>query len=177
MNTEVVCQFLLQWTTFYQNSPPWLVRPEWPYMASAHSFTELNKAVVHVIRLVSFLWLRFQSVWPIMVKVSRLLEDSWSEKLTEVEIGSCSDGLGHAQWVQWLNWIEFSAEFSHSVVSNSLRPYEPQHARPPCPSQTPGVYSNSCPSSWWCHPAISSCVIPFAFCPQSLPASGSFQMS
>ena len=64
----------------------------------AHSFIELDKAVVHVIRLVSFLWLHFQSVWPIMVKVSRLLEDSWSEKLTEVEIRSCSDGLVHAQF-------------------------------------------------------------------------------
>ena len=66
--------------------------------------------------------------------------------------------------------------FSHSVVSDSLRPHESQHARPPCPSPTPGVYSNSCPSSWWCHPAILSSVIPFS-CPQSLPASGSFSMS
>ena len=52
-----------------------------------------------------------------------------------------------------------------------------QHARPPCPSPTPGVHSNSSPSSWWCHPAISSSVIPFSFCPQSLPASGAFPMS
>ena len=70
-----------------------------------------------------------------------------------------------------------SVQFSHSVVSDSLRPHESQHARPPCPSQTPGVYSNSCPSSRWCHPAISSSVIPFSSCPQSLPASGSFPMS
>ena len=66
-----------------------------------------------------------------------------------------------------------SVQFSCSVVSNSLWPHESQHARPPCPSQTPGVYSNSCPSSRWCHPAISSSVIPFSSCPQSLPASGS----
>ena len=59
----------------------------------------------------------------------------------------------------------------------TLRPHEPQHARPPCPSETPGVYSDSCPSSWWCHPAISSSVVPFSSCPQSLPASGSFPMS
>ena len=62
-------------------------------------------------------------------------------------------------------------------MSDSLRPQEPQHTRPPCPSPTPGVYSNSCPSSQWCHPAISSSVIPFSSCPQSLPASGSFRMS
>ena len=70
-----------------------------------------------------------------------------------------------------------SVRFSRSVVSDSLRPHEPQHARPPCPSPTPGVYSNSCPSSWWCHPTISSSVVPFSSCPQSLQASGSFPMS
>ena len=68
-------------------------------------------------------------------------------------------------------------QFSRSVVSNSLQPHESQHARPPCPSPTPKVYSNPCPSSWWCHPAISSSVVPFSSCPQSLPASGSFHMS
>ena len=56
-------------------------------------------------------------------------------------------------------------------MSNSFRPYESQHTRPPRPSPTPGVHSNSCPSSWWCHPAISSSVVPFSSCPQSLPAS------
>ena len=70
-----------------------------------------------------------------------------------------------------------SVQFSCSVVSNSLRPQEPQYTRPPCPSATPRVYSNSCPLSKWCHPTISSSVIPFSSCPQSLPASGSFQMS
>ena len=68
------------------------------------------------------------------------------------------------------------SQFSHSVVSDSLRPHEP-HTRPPCPSPTPGVYSNSCPLSRWCHPAISSSVIPFSSCPQSFPASRSFPMS
>ena len=68
-------------------------------------------------------------------------------------------------------------QFSCSVVSNSLRPHESQHARPPCPSPTPGVHPNSCSLSRWCHPAISSSVIPFSSCPQSLPASGSFPMS
>ena len=70
-----------------------------------------------------------------------------------------------------------SVQFSRSVMSNSLQPHEPQHARPPCPSPTPRVYSNSCPSSRWCHPAISSSVVPFSSCPQSLPGSGSFPMS
>ena len=70
-----------------------------------------------------------------------------------------------------------SVQFSHSVVSHSLQPHGLQHTRPPCPSSTPGVYSNSCPLSWWCHPTISSSVIPFSSHLQSFPASGSFQMS
>ena len=70
-----------------------------------------------------------------------------------------------------------SVQFSYSVMSSSLRPHGPQHTRPPCPSPTPGVYPNSCPLRWWCHPTISSSVIPFFSCPQSFPASGSFQMS
>ena len=64
-----------------------------------------------------------------------------------------------------------------SVVSNSLQPHGLQHARLPCPSPTPGAYSNSCPLSQWCHPNISSSVVPFSSCPQSFPASWSFQMS
>ena len=68
-----------------------------------------------------------------------------------------------------------SVQFSRSVVSDSLWPHELQHARPSCPSPTPGVYSNSRPLSRWCHPAISSSVVLFSSCPQSLPASGSFQ--
>ena len=70
-----------------------------------------------------------------------------------------------------------SVQFSRSVMSDSLRSHEPQHARPPCPSPTCGVYPNPCPLSQWCHPTISSSVVPFSSCPQSVPASGSFQMS
>ena len=74
--------------------------------------------------------------------------------------------------------IQFSSvQFSRSVMSDSLQPHELQHARPPCPSPIPGVYSYSCPLSWWCHPTISSSVVPFSSCPQSFPASSSFQMS
>ena len=77
--------------------------------------------------------------------------------------------------------IKYIHQFSQSVQSlscvDSLQPHELQHARPPCPSPTPGVHSDSCPSSWWCHPAISSSVVPFSSCPQSLPASEFFPMS
>ena len=74
-------------------------------------------------------------------------------------------------------FITYSVQFSHSVVSDSLWPHESQHVRPPCPSWTPRVHSNSHPSSWWCYPAISSSVIPFSALPQSLPASECFPMS
>ena len=70
-----------------------------------------------------------------------------------------------------------SVQFSHSVMSDSLQPQELQHARPPCPSPTPGVHTNSCPLNWWCHPAILSFVVPFSSCHQFLPASQSFPMS
>ena len=71
----------------------------------------------------------------------------------------------------------FLVQFSLSVVSNSLQPHGLQHNRPPCPSPARGVYSNSCPLSRWCHPTVSSSVIPFSSCLQSFPESGSFQMS
>ena len=85
-------------------------------------------------------------------------------------------------WGKNLCWIrdhnQFSSvQVSQLTVSDSLRPHESQHARPPCPSPTPWVHSNSHPLSWWCHPAISSSVVPFSSCPQSLPASESFPMS
>ena len=70
-----------------------------------------------------------------------------------------------------------SVQFSLSVMSDSLRPHGLQHARPPCPSPTPGAHSNSCPSSRWHHPTISSSVVPFSSCPQSFPASGSLHIS
>ena len=79
-----------------------------------------------------------------------------------------------------LRVVAFSStlvQFSCSVMSDSLWPHELQHIRPPCPSPTPRVHTKPCPSSRWCHPAISSSVVPFSSCPQSLPASGSFPMS
>ena len=76
------------------------------------------------------------------------------------------------------NWLSFLTQFSSVTQSClTLRPHELQHARPPCPSPTAGVYPNPCPLSRWCHPTISSSLVPFSSCPQSFPASGSFQMS
>ena len=80
-------------------------------------------------------------------------------------------------WLLLRDLVYGSVQFSRSVVSDSLRPHELQHARPPCPSPTPGVHSDSRPSSPWCHPAISSSVVPFSSYPQSFPASGSFPVS
>ena len=79
--------------------------------------------------------------------------------------------------MQCFTQVRGSVQFSRSVVSDSLRPHELQHSRPPCPSPTPGVHSNSHPLRWWCHTAVSSSVVPFSSCPQSLPASESFPMS
>ena len=95
---------------------------------------------------------------------------------------SCTCEWGWARWYSMGSALKTSVQFSsvqfiRSVVSNSLRLHGLQHARPPCPSPTPRVHPNSCPSSRWCHPAISSSVVPFSSCPQSLPESGSFPMS
>ena len=74
-------------------------------------------------------------------------------------------------------FVFISIQLSHLVMFDSLWPHKPQHARPPCPSPAHRVYPNSCPWSRWCYPTISSSVVPFSSCPQSFPASGSFQMS
>ena len=95
-----------------------------------------------------------------------------------------NQGLLHCTWIlyqlSYLGSPPFtfsSVQFSRSVMSDSLRPHELQHARPPCPSPTPGVHSDSCPLSRWCHPAISTSVVPFSSCPHPLPASESFPVS
>ena len=93
----------------------------------------------------------------------------------------CKDGLKVKSWRKsyhaYSEHKKGSVQFSRSVVSNSLRPHESQHARPPCPSPAPGVHSGLHPLSQWCHSAISSSVIPFSPCPQSFPAARCFQMS
>ena len=94
--------------------------------------------------------------------------------------GSCSIfSVILLQWLMGMGYkvFEGSVKFSHSVISDSLLHHILQHARLPCPSPTPGACSSSCPSSWWCHPTISSSVILFSSCLQSFPASGSFPMS
>ena len=93
-----------------------------------------------------------------------------------LESRNSSDSLKHTQTHKSTR-RSGSVQFSCSVVSDSLRPHESQHARPPCPSSTPRVHPDSHPSSQWCHPAISSSVVPFSSCPQSLPVSGSFPIS
>ena len=88
------------------------------------------------------------------------------------------DLIMKSHYILWFRGTDpTKLQFSHSVVSNSLWPHGLQHTRPPCPSPTPEVYPNSCPLSWWCHPAISSSVLPFSSCLQSFPGSGSFQIS
>ena len=149
----------------------------------------------------SYLWVRvcyslshvllFATPWtvshqaPLSMKFSR--KEYWSElpfpspgDLPDPGIKLWSPALqGETLWSEPLGKQEnnSSVQFSCSVMSDSLWPHELQHARPPCPSLSPGVHSNSRPSSRWCHPAISSSVVPFSFCPQSLPASKSFPMS
>ena len=100
---------------------------------------------------------------------------AWRIPWTEEPGGLPSTGLQSQTRLKWLS--NSSVQFSRSVVSDSLRPHESQHTRPPCPSPTPGVHPNPCPLSRWCHPTISSSVVPFSSCPQSFPSSGSFQMS
>ena len=90
---------------------------------------------------------------------------------------SVTNSLQGRSQKKWDLTLFSSVQFSCSVMSDSLRPHESQHARPPCPSPTPGVHWELCPSSQWCHPAISSSVVPFSSCPQSLPASKSSPMS
>ena len=101
---------------------------------------------------------------------------AWRIPWTEELVGYSPQG--HRVEHDWVTNIQFSwVDFSCSVMSDSLLLHGLQHARPPCPWSTPGAYSNSCPLSWWCHPVMSSSVVLFSSCPQSLPASESFPMS
>ena len=94
----------------------------------------------------------------------------------KIAVHYCIKPIGRSMFSSLSSKIH-SVQFSRSVMSDSLGPHELQHASPPCPSPTPGVHSNSCPSSPWCHPAISFSVVSLSSCPQSLPASESFPMS
>ena len=101
---------------------------------------------------------------------SSIIHNSQKVEITQTSINWWTDR-------HCLSIMEYSVQFSRSVMSASLQPHEPQHARPPCPSPTPRVHPKPCPSSQWCHPTISSSVIPFSSCLQYFPASGSFRMS
>ena len=150
------------------------------------------KNVQTITQLYSFhmlarLWLKsfrldFNSMWTKNFQLYMLEVGFWRGRGTRDQIAQNlldheeSKGVPEKHLLLLHLWL-CSVQFSHSVVSDSLQPYESQHARPPCPSPTPGVHSDSCSSSQWCHPAISSSVVPFFSCPQSLPAPKSFPMS
>ena len=104
-----------------------------------------------------------REAWCAPVNRSQRVEHNWATELSVLECASYR--------------LNVSVKFSRLVMSDSLQPHESQHSRPPSPSPSPRVHSNSRPSSWWCHPAISSSVVPFSSCPQFLPASESFPMS
>ena len=124
-------------------------------------------------RVLSFAGLLEIKPWILYINCEKK-KDKWIWIIEWEERGFLRDNLSRRGWEE----TELSSvQFSHSVVYDSLRPHELQHTRPPCPSPTPGVHPNSCPSSQWCHPAISPSVVPFSSCPQSLPVSESFPMS
>ena len=104
----------------------------------------------------------------------RTLWTTWCQP-SEIDFG-LPKYINKHMWLYATTMVNL-VQFSCSVMSDSLWPHGPQHARPPCPSSTPRVYSNSSPLSWWCHPTILSSVVPFSSCLQSFSASGSFQMS
>ena len=115
-----------------------------------------------------FLNLHFQYILPVLLSENNLMKHQGQIKMSCVHHHSFIPRLSRSYS---LHSVQFSSvQFSRSVVSDSLQPHESQHARPPCPSPTPGVHSDSSPSSQWYHPAISSSVVSFSSCPQSLPA-------
>ena len=126
------------------------------YFASI--WDEFNCAVVWTFFGIAFVWdwnenWPFPVLWPLLSFLLQLIRKHWYSQTFASKF--CMK--------------PYSVQFSHSVMSNSLRPHEPQHGRPPCPSPTSGDYPKSCPLSQWCHPTISSSVIPFFSCPQSFP--------
>ena len=128
----------------------------------------------------------YESVWWSFTKwtYSGTLYSEWSNRTPESQETPSSDyphpslkGNHNSDFSPQLILPVLELQFSHSVVSDSLQSHEPQHARPPCPSPTPGVHPNPCPLSLWCHSTISLTIVSFSSCPQSFPASRSFPMS
>ena len=133
---------------------PWKPSDDWGAFSAPHQLSHLPGDAANVNLPVRF------KVYP------------WIPRWLQLPSRKCSHSNGLSYTAQMISF-----QFSHSVVSDSLQPHEPQHARPPCPSPTPGVHPNPCPLSRWCHPTTSSSVVPFFSCSQSFLASGSFQMS
>ena len=128
-----------------------------------HNHRQLNKLITWTTALS-----KSMKLWAMPC---RAIQDTWVMVESSDKMWSTGEGKGKPLQYSCLENLmnsQLVSQFSRSVVSDSLRPHESQHARPPCPSPTPGVPSNSSPSSWWCHPAISSSVVPFFSCPQSL---------
>ena len=121
---------------------------------------------------------RLGQVDQVMSKLTQVFNDKTEIKFRKLDSTNSNLNAAPGFLSICFSSVQFnSVQFSRSVMSDSLRPHESQHTRPPCPSPSPGVHSNSRPSSQWCHPAVSSSVVPFSSCPQSLPASKSFPMS
>ena len=118
-----------------------------------------------------------QIIEEIKKEIKICIEMKENENTTTQNLWDTVKAMLRGRFIATQAYLKKQVQFSRSVVSNSLQPHELQHTRPPCPSPTPGIPSDSCPSSQWCHPAISSSVVPFSSCPQSLPASESFTMS
>ena len=138
------------------------------YLLFLPSPDSLSKCITHKQRRVNLFT-------ALMIKLACILPSN--DRRVVYSLSWYSWGIGSRTPICGCQSLCVVSQFSLSVVSDSLRPHESQHVRPPCLSPTPRVYSNPCPSSRWCHPAISSSVVPFSSCPQSLLASGSFSMS
>ena len=138
------------------------------YLLFLPSPDSLSKCITHK-------WRRVNLFTALMIKLACILPSN--DHRVVYSLSWYSWGIGSRTPICGCQSLCMLSQFSLSVVSDSLRPHESQHVRHPCLSPTPRVYSNPCPSSRWCHPTISSSVIPFSSCPQSLPASGSFSMN
>ena len=155
-----------------------LSSPVWKLLSMpTSSQTLLTQQQIHTNRSHEATWRGYSKLSSPLCKLTVVRK---IQPVGQVQPATCFSeaSLGHSLTHSWdsVSACFCTVQFSHSVVSNSLQPHEPQHARPPCPSPIPGVHPKSCPLNQWCHPTISSSVVPFFSCPQSFPASGSFQL-
>ena len=157
---------------------PWTEKPGISQSTGSQSQTRLSDFTPHT----SLFWASQWKGRQVLFEKGHKGPSLETENILNLDLGSVYIFYLHVRihpaiYLRFVYFTVCSVQFSRSVVSDSLRPHELQHARPPCPSPTPGIHSDSCPSSRWCHPAISSSVIPFSSCPQSRPTSESFPMS